>query len=407
MRFAATIRNTAGDIRQEVLDAPTRADAVHLLRHNNQVVLSLQDLSAGEAAGTTGKGHILRDLFSWPVTTLDVEFGLQQLSSMLKSGLPLLMALRTAAEQARKYRAARLWTKLAGGVESGLSLSEAMKSTPKIDSYTLALIQVGEKSGELGQAMLQAAEHLTNARNMRNMIINALIYPILVLLLTFGVAGFMVVKVIPQVQQFLTTGNQTLPYITQTLLDISDALRAYFPYAAIILAAALAAIFLVRLYPRGRQISDAILLNIPLTGYILRISGTAVAARGLSILLESGVHLLDALGVVSRLVRNRQLTVRLQQAQTSVMNGETLSSALKAAPEFLPMLFRMAAVGETTGTLAPTLAEVARFHENLLVTVIRRFGVLMEPILILIVGTIVGFVYIAFFLALFSLATIS
>ncbi|MDR0993888.1 MAG: type II secretion system F family protein [Verrucomicrobiota bacterium] len=404
MRYTATIREASGSTRQQVVDAPTRPAALQMLRSGGRVVLSLVSSDDPASFEASAPSRWMSPV-PLPVTRLDIEWGLQQLASMLRSGLPLLAALRTAAEQARRMKAMRLWNHLADRIEAGLSLSDAMAETDRFDSYTLALLRVGEQSGELDRTMSRAADHLEHLRAMRAMLVNALIYPVLVILLTFGVTGFMVIKVIPQVQHFLQVGNRALPEITRLLLDLSDGLRAASPYLLIGTAAALAAYFLIRLSPTGRQHVDAVGLKLPVIGRILRLSATAVVARGLSILLESGVTLLDALEAATRLVRNQRLARRLRDAREAVIRGGTLSQALASAPEFLPMFFRMTAVGEATGTLSATLAEVARFHENALTAAIRRFGILMEPVLILIVGGIVGFVYVAFFLALFSLAS--
>lgn len=149
---------------------------------------------------------------------------------------------------------------------------------------------------------------------------------------------------------------------------------------------------------------DRIFLRLPVVGGVLRLSGTAVLARGLGVLIESGVTLLDSLTTAERLVGNRALGARIAAARETVLRGGTLEAALGAGREFMPMLPRMIAVGESAGTLSPVLLEVARFHENQLVVVIRRMSVLIEPVVIIVVGGIVGFVYIAFFVALFSLA---
>lgn len=403
MRFHATTKDPQGSTRRQVVEAADRAAALDRLRGEGQLVVSLEE----EQIPASGFGQSSASLrLGLPATSLDIEFGLQQLSSMLHSGLSLLIALRTAGDQARRWKAARLWYRLADQIEAGTPLSLAMRRSKRFDTYTLALIQVGEQSGELDQAMLRAVEQMEQRRSSRAMVINALIYPIIVLLLTFGVTTFMVVKVIPQIQEFLQTGRQTLPAITQLLLDISDALRLYAPHAALTLGLLIAAWFLIRLTSGGRQATDAFLLRIPVSGRILRLAATAALARGLSILLESGLPLLDALQTSTSLFKNARINQRIENAREAVIHGETLAQALTPAREFMPMLPRMTAVGESTGTLPQTLAEVARFHETQLLGTIRRFGILMEPLLIFIVGGIVGFVYTAFFMALFTLGSV-
>ena len=137
---------------------------------------------------------------------------------------------------------------------------------------------------------------------------------------------------------------------------------------------------------------------------ILRLSGTAVFARGLGILLQNGLTLLESLSTVEHLVGNLRLSGRIAESREAVIRGDSLAHALLARQDFLPMLPRMVAVGESTGTLSSVLLEVANFHEKQLMQVIRRLSSLMEPLLVLVVGGLVGFVYVAFFVAVFSLA---
>ena len=335
---------------------------------------------------------------------LDVEIGLQQIASMLRSGLSLLEALRTAAEQGRGKGASRLWEGIAGRIETGLSLGEAMEAARAFDEYTRALVRVGEQSGELDGALERAAKHMEQERATRAMLANALIYPCLVLVLTGAITVFLAVKVIPEVEEFLLQGKEGLPAITVALLDFSAFVREKGTTLLLGIAAAAAGCWLVWQWGPGRLAWDRLALRVPLTGHLARVAGTAQLARGLSILLESGIPLLDALETSASLLGNRAMSGRVRAARKRVAEGAPLSEALGEAGEFPPMLAKMTAVGEATGTLSATLAETARFHENELVGAVRRLGIFIEPVLILVVGGIVGFVYAAFFLAMFSLA---
>jgi len=146
------------------------------------------------------------------------------------------------------------------------------------------------------------------------------------------------------------------------------------------------------------------LLKLPVAGRILRLSGTALFARSIQIMTESGVPLLDALSTSARLMSNRRFRRRANAAHDGVMRGQSLADSLSPAVEFMPMLVRMAAVGEVSGSLPESFGETAQFHEMMLTMAVRRFGMLIEPVMIVVTGGIVGFVYIAFFMALFAIA---
>ena len=268
----------------------------------------------------------------------------------------------------------------------------------------MQLVRVGEATGNLDTALRGSAEHLERTRQMRLTVLNALAYPAIVTLLAVGVAAYLVLAVIPKIQKYIGGRGRGLPPLTQTLLDVTAFVQAWLPHCAAGLAAAGLALFFIYRWPPGRLALDGFLLKLPVVGGVLRLAGTAVLARGLGVLLESGVTLLDSLQTTERLVGNRALGSRIAAARETVLRGGTLAGALADGRAFMPMLGRMVAVGESAGTLAPVLGEVARFHENQLLVVIRRMSVLIEPVVILVVGGIVGFVYIAFFLALFSLA---
>lgn len=340
-----------------------------------------------------------------PPGGFDVETGLQQIASMLRSGLTLLAALKTASEQSRRPRMAAVWRNVYERIEEGASFSDALEAHPRaFSSYIVQLVRVGEHSGALEKVLTRAAEHLERTRALRLTLINALIYPAIVVVMAVAVAAFMLLGVIPKIQKFLAGRGRGLPAITQLLLDVSNWLQAYGPHVAVGIVASCVALLLIYRWPPGRFVIDGLLLRVPIVGYVLRLSGTAIFARGLATLLESGVTLLDGLRTIERLVVNRAMVARVNASRQAVLSGGTLADALAAGPEFQVMLARMVAVGETTGALDPVLNEVAQFHEHQLAATVRRLSVLVEPAIIVVVGGIVGFVYIAFFVAMFSLA---
>lgn len=400
--FQYSARDARGALQQGVATAGSAEALAAELHSQGLLILKIAPVAPPERPPAFSFSPL-----AWlPMTRFDVEVGFQQLAAMLHSGLTLLIALRTVAEQARRPRAAALWRRIAERIERGDTLSGAMASeTRRFPDYVVQLIRVGESSGELDVMLARAADHLEQARNLRLMVVNAMAYPAIVVLLALGVSAFMVLRVIPRIERFLAGSGRTLPAITQTLLDVSHWLSNYLPEVGLGLLAILAGGWLLYRWPPGRLLLDAASLKIPVVGSVLRTGGTAIFARGMGILLESGVGLIESLHTAEQLVRNRALSRRVAMAREAVTRGETLAEGLSGHREFLPMLPRMVAVGEATGALGRTLNDLAGFHEGQLVATVRRLGVVIEPVLILTVGSIVGFVYIAFFVALFSLAT--
>lgn len=399
--FRYLTRDPSGAAQSGTIAAGSREMLTSELRGRGLLVVDVEPVaeSAPRGAVTWRPATWLR------ATGFDVELGFQQLATMLHSGLSLLAALRTVADQARRVRAAAVWHGIADRIEQGSTLGDALAAQGAVFSeHVVQLVRVGEATGNLDTALRGSAEHLERTRQMRLTVLNALAYPAIVTLLAVGVAAYLVLAVIPKIQKYIGGRGRGLPPLTQTLLDVTAFVQVWLPHFAVGLAAAGLALFFIYRWPPGRLALDGFFLKLPVVGGVLRLAGTAVLARGLGVLLESGVTLLDSLKTTERLVGNRALGSRIAAAREIVLRGGTLAAALADGRTFMPMLGRMVAVGESAGTLAPVLGEVARFHENQLLAVIRRMSVLIEPVVILVVGGIVGFVYIAFFLALFSLA---
>ena len=421
--FMYRVRDGAGNAREGRREAPDAASLSRDLRAEGLLVLEVrEDGARGNGAAHSGRVAGTRSASSasavapglpprwhpaWllPIASLDVELGLRQAASMLRSGVALSLALQTVSAQSRRPRAARSWATILDRIRTGESLSDSMAAQRGVfPEEVVQLVRVGEHSGELDTALGRAADQMAARREIRSLVANALIYPCLAILMAIGVSVFLVVSVIPKIAAFLQQGNTALPPLTQALMDASYWIRANGMKVLACAAAAVAAWFAVRMGERGRELEDAALLRVPVAGRVLRISGTAVFARVMAMLVESGVTLLDSLQVVGRVMGNRRLARRIETARDGVMRGVPLSAALAEAREFLPMLARMTAVAETTGSLGVAFDEVARFHETLLAITVKRLSAAIEPVTIIVTGAIVGFVYIAFFLALFSMA---
>jgi type II secretory pathway component PulF len=400
--FQYNTRRADGQPDQGTVEAADRERLVATLRASGLLVIDVAPVQA-----ESGKSF-LESLSprSWlPPAKFDVEIGLEQLATMLHNGLGILEALKIVSEQSRRKRMARVWRDIGERIEEGATFSVALTAhTNLFSSYIIQLVRVGEQSGTLDVVLSRGAEHLSRSRELRLMVLNALTYPALVAVMALGVAAFMVIKVIPKVTRFLESGGKTLPALTQRLVDISEWLRLYLPQVSVGLLAITLALIGIYHWPPGKKRLDGVLLRTPVVGGVLRLSGTAVFARGLGILLQNGLTLLESLSTVEQLVGNLRLSGRIAESREAVIRGDSLAHALMARQDFLPMLPRMVAVGESTGALSSVLLEVAGFHEKQLMQVIRRLGSLMEPLLVLVVGGLVGFVYVAFFVAVFSLA---
>jgi type IV pilus assembly protein PilC len=229
-------------------------------------------------------------------------------------------------------------------------------------------------------------------------------YPTIVFLAAIGVTGFMLVYAVPRLAEYLRALGRPLPAMTQVLVDASNFLMLWWPVitgggvlALICFAVAYAA-------PPGRLLIDTLILRVPIVGYILRTSATAMFSRSFSLLLASGVTIIEALRTCQDLHRNRRLAVLIAEARQNVIAGAPLSPGMATRKTFTPMLSSMIAIGERSGNLDDTLLSCAQFHEQRLEALIRTLSSLVEIVVIVIVGGIVGYVYVAFMLALYGAA---
>lgn len=385
------------------MEAASPAAVAGDLRNRGWVVVEVRSEEAREAS--SGIRLVSLNPANWlPVRSSDVEVSARQIAVMLRSGLTLLNALQTVSEQAPRPAMGRIWQDVARRIQEGAGLADAMAEHPQFSQIVVQLVRVGEQTGHLEAVLTRAADTLEGRRLLRSQLLTALTYPTIVFVAAIGVTIFMMVSVIPKLQTFLAALGRRLPPMTQLLIDVTDFVNAHLVHAGIGLTVLIATVITLRSWPPGRLQMDRYLLRVPVIGKLLRLTGTVLLARGLSTLIRSGVTLLEGLRTVERLLSNRYLALRVAEARDAVMQGGALAETLETKGSFMPMLAGMVAVGESAGTLDEVLEEVARFYEDQLQRAIRQLAALVEPAIIVVVGGIVGFVYISFFMALFAAA---
>ncbi|MBR0197004.1 MAG: type II secretion system F family protein [Kiritimatiellae bacterium] len=402
-------RGIAIDSRGERLkfeeSASSREELRQILASKNLKPARIEEENSSSSASPIFKSSQDSGFAFPPMTKFDVEMGLRQLAAMIKSSVTLLVALETVADQAPSRAAASAWRRVAKRIVSGSSFAKALEvESRRFGEIAVRLAEVGESSGELEKALRRAADQLEARRNLKSAVINALVYPVIAVLMAVAVSGYLVVGVIPKLAEFLQLGGVPLPSTTRALIDVSQFLIRNSISITLGIFSFVALWVFFRFIPATREIEDVILLRIPVTGKILRLSGTALFSRSMQIMTESGVALIDALSTAARLMANRRFRKRIEQSRKAIIHGSTFASSLEGAKEFMPMLRKMASVGEVTGSLPEAFGETADFHEMLLALAVKRFGMMIEPVMIIITGLIVGFVYIAFFMALFAIA---
>ncbi len=395
--FRYKARDATGGPRVGVVDATSRSAAASLLRSRGLIVIGVTPINSPvESSLKLDLSQYLRP------RAVDVELSLQQLSMMLKGGMPLLSGLIALIDEAPRKSLGKIWKSIVSNIQSGDTLSQAMSKNRCFPEFTIQLIRVGERTGELPPVLERAVATMRSRRRGIQEFSSALVYPLLVLMIAVGVTAYMVVYLIPRLEIYLQSLGKNMPAMTQRLVDTSSFMRQYYPLVGIILIGV--AVFSIAAYrsKEGRMWIDRNALRIPIIGTLFKLCETSTFARSLSVMLESGITLIDGLGTVEKLLYNRFTAKTVNNTRASIIQGGNFADAIDMGNAFAPMLRKMVSVGQQSGDLKGVLEEVADFHEAQFHTSVKRLNAILTPFLTIGIGGVVGYVYISFFVALLA-----
>ncbi|KIH75835.1 general secretion pathway protein F [Geoalkalibacter ferrihydriticus] len=333
----------------------------------------------------------------------DLAAATRQLATLLSAGIPLDEALGTLAGQQEKPVFAKALNQTREEVVQGQALNQGLAQHPHIfsDLY-VNMVKVGESSGTLDQVLQRLADFLEEQARLRSRIQAAMAYPVLMAIIGIGVLFFLMAFVVPKVTRMLDDMDRALPLPTQLLIGTSDFLSDWWWLLLGLLIAALAALRQYLKTEKGQYQFDRRKLSLPLIGKLNLLLATARFTRTLGTLLRSGVPLLAALEIVQNLMDNRVLKKVLEDTIVAVREGESLAQPLLRSGVFPKMVSQMAAVGEKSGELEEMLFKVADAYEHQVDSTINALLSLLEPLMILLMGTVVGFIVLAILLPIFE-----
>jgi type IV pilus assembly protein PilC len=328
----------------------------------------------------------------------------RQFATMVNSGLPILRALSILADQTNNGELAKTLSACRADIEQGSSLSAAMQKHPKVfnDLY-VSMVKSGETGGSLDSVLLRLADMIENEVKLRGKIKSAMTYPIAVVALVTLIMSAMLLFVVPQFKSIYGQLGGSLPLPTRLLLAVSDMFKKFW---YIVVAGAFLARFLFRRWkatPAGRESVDAFKLRVPVFGSLFHKTALARFAGTLSMLLRSGVPILQALDIVSDTVNNKVISKAVADVQAAVREGESMAKPLSKHKVFPPMVVQMLAVGEETGQVDVMLEKVSTFYNQEVEASVDALTSLIEPLLIAIIGGAVGAAVIALYMPMFNI----
>ena len=392
--YAYKVRDRGGNLISGTLVADNEALVLQRLREQGLTPLEV---------GKQGRGFNI-ELTKKKVKLKELSVFSRQFATMINSGLPILRALSILADQTSNGELARVLNECRLDIEQGSSLSAAIQKHPKVFSNLfVSMVKSGETGGSLDSVLLRLADMIENEVKLRGKIKSAMTYPIAVVALVSLIMSGMLLFVVPQFKSIYAQLGGSLPMPTRVLLALSEIFKKYW---YIVIAAVFAGRFFFRRWkatPNGREAVDAFKLRVPVFGTLFHKTALARFAGTLSMLLRSGVPILQALDIVSETVNNRTIAKAVQDVQGSVREGESMAKPLAKHKVFPPMVVQMIAVGEETGQVDVMLEKVATFYNQEVEASVDALTSLIEPLLIAVIGGAVGAAVIALYMPMFNI----
>lgn len=401
--YVAQVRDSRGAIRKQRIQAGNVREARVGLRQQGFLVQSI-DESAG--LSLAGLGSFNLEEATSKVTVKDMALFSRQLSSLVDAGVPIVRALGLLTEQTRNPKLRKTLQQINIDVQEGLNLSDSMRKFPKVfDGLYVAMIQAGETGGVLDDVLNRLSKLLEDMSKLRNQMKSAMTYPLAVFVIAILVFLGMTIFIIPTFAGIFEQQGAQLPGFTLLLLSISQLLRnpVFWGFFLIFL---FGSVFVFKQYystPPGRLSVDSMILRLPILGEMIQKAATARFCRTFGSLTRAGVPIMTALEIVRDTAGNQAIARSIDAAKMEVQTGGMISVALSRYRIFPLMALSMITIGEETGELDTMVNKVADFYEDEVEQAVKGLTSLLEPIMIVLVGGIVGSILLAMYLPMFSI----
>ncbi len=394
--YAYEGRTRAGEIRRGTVEANNEDMAVARLRADQISPIKLKKKVVGLSGIQFGSG----------VTEKDLVVFTRQFATMIDAGLPLVQCLDILSTQSENKKFGKVLADVKTTVESGSTFSDALRRHPRIfDELYVNLIAAGEIGGILDTILNRLGNYIEKSMKLKRQVRGAMVYPSAILVVAIGVIVVMLAKVIPVFQQmFMEMKAGALPAPTQVVINISEGFMKYwYLFFGSAIALVVGMTLLLR-NERGRLAFDSFILKVPLVGPVLRKVVVARFTRTLGTLLSAGVPILDALDIVAKTAGNKVVTRAIYHARQKISEGKDMASPLAETGVFPPKVVQMIGVGEQTGAMDTMLAKIADFYDDEVDVAVSALTSMLEPIMMVFLGTVVGGLIIAMYLPIFELA---
>ena len=396
-KFVFEAKDPRGRMFRGELEAPDEAQARVKLRAQRLVPIKLakaeQQVATAKKIG--GRGVPLKDL----------QVFTRQLSTLLASGIPILQSLEVLSQSARSPALQIALKEMTLEINRGRRFGEAMAEHPRVfDRFYVNMVKAGEESGNIDQILNRLAVYIEKAAKISSKVKGAMVYPVAILIVAALVVSGLLIFIIPKFEALFASSGQELPGLTKMVVDASKILIKYW---WLIIGGTVGGVFLGMNYyrsPEGKKTIDSVAIDIPVIGDLIIKAAIARFTRTLSTLLGSGVNIMEALDIASKVVGNHVIESSLMRAREAIAEGKSLTVPL-AKEKYIPnMVTQMIGVGEQTGAIDQMLAKVADFYEDEVDNAVSAVTSLMEPLMMVFLGGIVAVIVVAMYLPIFNMA---
>ena len=393
--FEYTAKNTvSGQILKGTLDVPTREEVIAFIRKNRMILVSVREAPA----------QVRMPSFKKSVSTRDVVIFTRQFATMINAGLPLVQSLTILSAQTENKTLKEITKAVVYDVEAGNTLADALRKHPKAfsDLY-VNMVAAGEAGGILDTILLRLATFLEKNDALVRKDKGAMVYPGVILSVAVIAVSVLLIFVIPTFSAMFASVNMDLPLPTKVVIGASHLLLRWWWLILLGLGLGFWSFRSYYLTVNGRKVVDGALLRAPIVGDLLRKSAVSRFTRTLGTLISSGVSILDGLEITAKTAGNRVIHDAVMQSRQSIAGGETIAGPLQTSGVFPPMVISMISVGEQTGGLDDMLTKIADFYDSEVDVAVSALLSLMEPIMIVVLGVIVGGMVVAMYLPIFDM----
>ncbi len=395
MLFAYKVKDPSGKLIEGEVDAADERVALTKLRSQRFTVISIEKAKAKKKK----KGK---------VTSKEIVIFSRQLSTLVSSGVPIVQGLSILEAQAESPAFASVIANIRTDIEGGLSISDAMRKHPKVFSELyVSMIKAGETGGILDTILERLSSYLESSEALKAKVKSAMMYPAVVGGVALAISIFLLVFIIPVFKGIFASFNAELPFMTRIIIGLSDFIRANILY---LLAISGGIFYGIKSYiktEKGKRKIDETVIKLPVFGILLKKVAIAKFSRTLGTLIKSGVPILQGLETVAKTSGNKVIEEAIMKSRDSIKEGGRLAEPLKKSNLFPQMVVQMIGVGEETGSLDTMLIKIADFYDQEVDTAVKGLTSMIEPLIMVFMGLVIGFVVIAMFMPMFELGDLA